>query len=345
MTAFQAGSYQKAAAMAVSGQIADARDLVAIAGMLQSGDGLAQDWAAAETYLNLADAGDLTSERPAIHVDRESAAAPKTAGKQEAAQSLAVTPQRSITPDVVPIEALATPAVTASAPTGSVQPQAVTPAATTPEGGGGTSWITVFALLVPLALYAVFLAQPNAAENVAAKKAVFTRSEAQDQQRARVAPPLRPDPLHQPMTDAEFARFEEMSRRVAAVSKPVQEAPPAFVYVLSNPSKPGLLKIGMTGNTPEIRANQVAREIGERNLRVEAAIRVRNVTDAGVIEREAHRRLRNQRVYHPVTYRVRRKSGKEFQSEWFVAAPSTAIEAIKSAARHASIDFWLVAGS
>lgn len=67
-----------------------------------------------------------------------------------------------------------------------------------------------------------------------------------------------------------------------------------WVYILSNPSMPGLLKIGMTKRDPKIRARELASETGvPTKFEIEYAVQV---TDALAVEQSVHKRLNRYRV-------------------------------------------------
>lgn len=67
-----------------------------------------------------------------------------------------------------------------------------------------------------------------------------------------------------------------------------------WVYVLSNPTTPGLLKIGYTKNTPTERAKQISSGTGvAMPYKVEWAYKCFN---GETIEREVHHKLKPQRV-------------------------------------------------
>ena len=68
----------------------------------------------------------------------------------------------------------------------------------------------------------------------------------------------------------------------------------SWVYILTNPSMPNLVKIGHTKKEPDIRAKQVSRGTGvPTNFRVEFAFRCFN---AESLEREIHKYLKPYRV-------------------------------------------------
>lgn len=67
-----------------------------------------------------------------------------------------------------------------------------------------------------------------------------------------------------------------------------------WVYVLSNPTTPGLLKIGYTKNLPEERAKQISAATGVAlPYKVEWAYKCFN---GETVEREVHHKLKAQRV-------------------------------------------------
>ena len=67
-----------------------------------------------------------------------------------------------------------------------------------------------------------------------------------------------------------------------------------WVYILSNPSSPGLLKIGYTKQTPEERAKQISSATGVAlPYKVEWAYKCFN---GETVEREVHHKLKAQRV-------------------------------------------------
>ena len=67
-----------------------------------------------------------------------------------------------------------------------------------------------------------------------------------------------------------------------------------WVYVLSNPSSPGLLKIGYTKKLPEERAKQISSATGvDLPYKVEWAYQCFN---GEMVEREVHHKLKAQRV-------------------------------------------------
>jgi len=67
-----------------------------------------------------------------------------------------------------------------------------------------------------------------------------------------------------------------------------------WVYVLSNPTQPGLLKIGYTKNLPEKRAKQISSATGVAlPYKVEWAYQCFN---GEMVEREVHHKLKAQRV-------------------------------------------------
>ena len=67
-----------------------------------------------------------------------------------------------------------------------------------------------------------------------------------------------------------------------------------WVYILSNPTSPGLLKIGYTKQTPEERAKQISSATGVAlPYKVEWAYKCFN---GETVEREVHHKLKSQRV-------------------------------------------------
>lgn len=67
-----------------------------------------------------------------------------------------------------------------------------------------------------------------------------------------------------------------------------------WVYILSNPTSPGLLKIGYTKQTPEERAKQISSATGVAlPYKVEWAYKCFN---GETVEREVHHKLKAQRV-------------------------------------------------
>ena len=67
-----------------------------------------------------------------------------------------------------------------------------------------------------------------------------------------------------------------------------------WVYILSNPTSPGLLKIGYTKQTPEERAKQISSATGVAlPYKVEWAYKCFN---GETVEREVHHKLKTQRV-------------------------------------------------
>lgn len=68
----------------------------------------------------------------------------------------------------------------------------------------------------------------------------------------------------------------------------------SWVYILSNPSFPNLIKIGSTGKQPEERAKQISRGTGvPTEFEVEFAFRCFN---AEALEMEIHKYLRSKRI-------------------------------------------------
>ncbi len=76
-----------------------------------------------------------------------------------------------------------------------------------------------------------------------------------------------------------------------AASKPLPKA--GFVYVLSNESMPGIVKIGMTTRDPEVRLKEINAATGVLPFAIEAVIISRN---AKWTEREVHERLAGRRI-------------------------------------------------
>ena len=66
-----------------------------------------------------------------------------------------------------------------------------------------------------------------------------------------------------------------------------------FVYVLSNPAMPGIVKIGMTQRDPDVRLQEINSATGVLPFSIEAVIASRN---ARWTEREVHSRLTGKRV-------------------------------------------------
>ena len=67
-----------------------------------------------------------------------------------------------------------------------------------------------------------------------------------------------------------------------------------WVYILSNPTQPGLLKIGYTKNLPEKRAKQISSATGVAlPYKVEWAYQCFN---GEMVEREVHHKLKTQRI-------------------------------------------------
>tara|TARA_Y100001972_G_scaffold59830_1_gene73235 strand:- start:330 stop:797 length:468 start_codon:yes stop_codon:yes gene_type:complete len=69
-----------------------------------------------------------------------------------------------------------------------------------------------------------------------------------------------------------------------------------WVYILSNPSLPNMIKIGYTKNEPEVRAKQISASTGVAlPYKVEWAFQCFN---GGQLEQEVHRELESYRVNH-----------------------------------------------
>ncbi len=91
-----------------------------------------------------------------------------------------------------------------------------------------------------------------------------------------------------------------------------------WVYVLTNPSMPGLVKVGMTRGTPEARARELSRSTGvPRSFAVVASARVRDpeAVEAAVHAALAGRRVNSRREFFRVGKReaaraLRRASGQ-----------------------------------
>ena len=89
-----------------------------------------------------------------------------------------------------------------------------------------------------------------------------------------------------------------------------------WVYVLVNPSMPGVVKVGMTTGTPERRARELSAATGvPRPFSVASAVRVR---DPRGVEAAAHRALDARRVNR--------------RREFFRASPAEAERAVRRAA-------------
>lgn len=74
---------------------------------------------------------------------------------------------------------------------------------------------------------------------------------------------------------------------------PKPQSKAGFVYVLSNESMPGLVKIGMTTRDPDVRLREINSATGVLPFVIEAVIASRN---AKWTEREVHERLAARRV-------------------------------------------------
>jgi ssDNA-binding Zn-finger/Zn-ribbon topoisomerase 1 len=71
----------------------------------------------------------------------------------------------------------------------------------------------------------------------------------------------------------------------------------SYVYVLTNISMPGIVKIGYTTKNPEYRANELSKATGvPTQYRVERKYAFLNQDDARTEERRLHRLLRNNRI-------------------------------------------------
>lgn len=77
------------------------------------------------------------------------------------------------------------------------------------------------------------------------------------------------------------------------MSAPKPQSKAGFVYVLSNESMPGLVKIGMTTRDPDVRLREINSATGVLPFVIEAVIASR---DAKWTEREVHERLALRRV-------------------------------------------------
>ncbi len=72
---------------------------------------------------------------------------------------------------------------------------------------------------------------------------------------------------------------------------------PGWVYLLSNPCFPEYIKIGMTSQTPEIRAQELSKETGVPwSFKVEYAVRTRRM---GCLEKAMHERFLKYRLVVP----------------------------------------------
>jgi len=83
-----------------------------------------------------------------------------------------------------------------------------------------------------------------------------------------------------------------------------------WVYILSNPTSPGLLKIGYTKNLPEERAKQISAATGVAlPYKVEWAYKCFN---GETVEREVHHKLKAQRVNnHKEFFQISLEEAKE----------------------------------
>jgi hypothetical protein len=77
------------------------------------------------------------------------------------------------------------------------------------------------------------------------------------------------------------------------MSAPKPQSKAGFVYVLSNESMPGIVKIGMTTRDPDVRLREINSATGVLPFVIEAVIASRN---AKWTEREVHERLAARRV-------------------------------------------------
>lgn len=86
-----------------------------------------------------------------------------------------------------------------------------------------------------------------------------------------------------------------------------------YVYVISNKSMPGLMKVGLTTRSPEKRAVELSGTGSAYPATVEYSVRV---PDAAAVERDAHRRLADCRVNR--------------DREWFQCTRERAVNAVKA---------------
>jgi hypothetical protein len=101
-----------------------------------------------------------------------------------------------------------------------------------------------------------------------------------------------------------------------------------WLYLLTNPAMPGLVKVGMTTRSPEERAHELASTGVPMAFDVEAAWPVDDVRSA---EREAHAALSGHRV--------------DGAREWFRLSVPQAIDALgRSRKRRSRSGWWLVRG-
>jgi hypothetical protein len=77
----------------------------------------------------------------------------------------------------------------------------------------------------------------------------------------------------------------------AAEKKLSEQSNPGYVYILSNPDLPGLLKVGMTSKKPELRAKELSGTTGVSSKYVIEYYG--KVSDRFVAEKAAHNRLKN----------------------------------------------------
>jgi hypothetical protein len=98
-----------------------------------------------------------------------------------------------------------------------------------------------------------------------------------------------PDPL-----DPEWELVTYYTSRKLDIYKNREGDGDSWVYILSNPSMPGLLKIGSTTKAPDKRAKQVSRGTGVP-LEFELEYMFKCFNSAG-LEYEIHKELKSQRV-------------------------------------------------
>lgn len=107
----------------------------------------------------------------------------------------------------------------------------------------------------------------------------------------------------------------------------LETATPGWVYVLTSPALPGIVKVGMTARDPELRAEEIAEPHG---LTFEVAYKV-PCADCKVAENRAHKMLMRSRAYGADLREMLNVSFLEGVTEFFRVDTATAIAVVDAA--------------
>ncbi len=161
----------------------------------------------------------------------------------------------------------------------------------------GMSGIVPLLILSAIYFYAFFTYDANERKKEENRKSWLQNREREDKEKARIAK-IRYDEGMAEIEKAKQERLQKIQKQKAEeTERAIKKQQFSYVYVLSNDSMPGILKIGYTNNYPELRAKEISNTTGVPTpFKVLKEYSFATLTRAQNEEKRLHSLFKNHRV-------------------------------------------------